>query len=400
MIIEQAVINILLTEEGYNKYRDVIPLDSLEANLKKILICIDKLYNKGVKEIKLEDLKVFLISQYPSMKEDVKKLIFGLLDSIYAINSSDIVYKEIIQNYRNKQIAAQCIIVGTDGIDNPGRFDIDRLKKICDDYDKTEDEETVKFDEFTTAELMEVESDESGLSWPWKKWDECVGKLRGGRVTLLFAYPNMGKSALCHTISTHFAQYTKVLVINNEEKTEKAIRRARSCWCEMTRSELTKDPKEADRRWEVIKDNWKFKQDVALTPKNLKKYIRASGAKLVIIDQAVKIVVKKTERRDADLGEIFKQLRIEVQDEFSDVDIIGIGRGDINSKTAKKVTMDMLADCKSEVQGEVDNMIAMQRPNEGDFMNIFFCKVKDTGKEGEEDVLQLIREHSRVIDPE
>lgn len=397
MGLESQLIKVLTVEEWYNTYRDWVKPDNFEPNIKKLVVIIDKLRANGAKEITANDLKTMAVSEYPSsMKGAQKEIMHSLIDKIYEEDLDSVTAKIALQNFIKKVKSATMASLGTEWMDNPSKFDIDKIKKLCETSDDEAD--TVEFDSFTLDELEDKLSPDSGWTWPWESWNVNTGRLNGGRIILLFAYPNMGKSALCHSISTHLARQTKVLVINNEEDPRDVQARAMSCHCKMKIPNLFKYRDVAEKRWSTIKDNWTLKHDTSLTVPIVKNYIKASGAKVVIIDQAVKIKVKQTERRDADMGTIFRQLRDEIQGEFSDVDIIGVGRGDISSKTAKVVTMDMLADCKSEVQGELDGMIGMNRPGDGDYVNIFWNKMKRTGAEGRMTTLQLEREYSRVIE--
>ena len=402
MNIEQHLLKVLTNKAGYDGYRSVIDVDSLEGNLQKVVRVLDKLYKRGAEKVELGDLKTVLIAEYPSLKDSAQELLFGLLTNVYNIDDTDVVHGEVIDLYKNKQVGGKLGALSLKYIDDPSKFNIAELEEIVNKYRETEKEDaddTLK--EFGLEELLESESNDSGITWPWPEMNPIAGKLKGGILGVIFATPDTGKSAFCHTAATHFAKQCRVLFINNEERAKKVYLRAMCCYTGMKTSEINKDIIVNDgqlvsKRWGEIKHNYIYRDDPNLTISKLKKYIERDEPEVVFIDQATKIKIKDTGRHDLNLTTIFKELR-EVCKEYG-TNIFGVSQADAAAYGVDWLQMKHLANVKIGVQGELDTMIGLSRPKDGQYVNISFPKCKETGRSSDRMVLELRKELSKMYE--
>ena len=385
-------------KEEYDLYRSYIEPQNFDTNISKIIKLVDRMYERGSSNISCEEIKLLFKSEYPSMKEDVLRLIFDTLDTIYALNVSKEIHNEIIQNFKNKITASKLGELSLKYIDNPHEFDIEELKLIVDKYEASFiEEEDSTLVEIKLEDLLSTESDESGIGWPWEDVTTYAGKMKGGSLTLLIATPETGKTNFCLTAGTHFVQHTKVLHLNNEERDSKVMMRAWECWCEMSKKEITFNPEEAKNRWGVIKDNWILRDAVGLTIPQLKKYIEKDKPNIIIIDQATKIKIKESGRHDLTLTEIFKELR-EIAKEG--IDIVCVSQAEAGAYNTQWLEMHHVANSKVGVQGELDTLIGLVRQPDSTFVNVSFPKAKETGGSGGRTVLELKKEISRMVEVE
>ena len=397
-MLEHIILRALTTESGYETCRPHIKLDSFTGNLRKLVMVIDKLHEKGAKEVSIKDLQVMVCAEYPSMKDDQKELIYGLLTNIYNVNENNIANKEVIRSYINEQIACKLFMHGSEWMNDLTKFDIDKIKQLCEDYNYGEDDvEDTTLREFTLEELLEVENDDSGYTFsPWKSVNAIVGRLKlgGGTLGLIFAPTDTGKSAFCHTVATHLASQCKVLFINNEERDTKVNLRARCCWCKMSKADAIRNPKEFKRRWAIIADNYVYRDDPELSIATLIKYIKKDKPNVVLIDQATKIKIKDTGRHDLTLKSIFMELREVCK--LHKVSIIGVTQADAKAEFVDWLQKYHVADCKVGIQGELDIQIGLKRPKDGPFVNVSVCKGKELGNSSGRATLELNKLTSRM----
>lgn len=398
MILDQYIIKILLTLDGYIGYRGYIDKKGLNSGVKQIVTILDKVYKSDTQSITTAELQAMLLSEYPSMgKAELAgfEVLFKGVDEINLDNSST---ELVLTNYKNTQVAVQLGKLSTDYINDPSKFDIEKLKKICEDYERTiKEEEDPTLKTFDIDYLLDERVKEVGIYWPWERFNEILGPMTGSGLYLMFGVPETGKSAFCHTAATHFASQGRVLFINNEEAAERVYMRAMSCWTEMTEEEAKEDKEEFMRRWDYIKDNYIYRDDVNLTISKLKKYIEKDKPRVIFIDQAVKIKVESGDRHDLTLTNIFKELR-EVVKTYDNIDIVGISQADAKAYGVKYLQMKHLANSKIGIQGELDVMIGASRPNDGDFMYFSFPKNKNKGISNLRGTLQLNRGISKLME--
>ena len=400
MKLEHIIIRLLMSSKTYKLTRDYVDAKTIgSVELKKILILIDKLQKEGVKEIKLEDLTILLTTEFPSMKSDEKEVIEGVLNEVCNIDIENIAVKQSIENFMKKQIAHRVVSSCVEAINDPSKFNIEALRKICDDYDKQNGEvEDDTLMEFELDDLLESESPDAGYESPWSRFDEVAGKFKGGSLILIFATPDTGKSAFCHTLATHLASQCRVLFINNEERAKKVYLRAMCCWTEMSVSEALSNRKEFQRVWDEIKGNYFYRDVTSLTISQLKKYIETDKPDVVFIDQAVKIKIGDSGRHDLTLTEIFKELR-EIVKKYN-IDIVGVSQADAKAYGVKWLKMEHLANVKIGIQGELDVQIGLSRPSDSKYVNVSFPKSKETGGSGKRMKLRLDKNLSRMYEVE
>ena len=100
MNLEQCIINMLVSgKEEYDLYRSYIEPQNFDTNISKIIKLVDRMYERGSSNISCEEIKLLFKSEYPSMKEDVLRLIFDTLDTIYALNVSKEIHIILFYNF-------------------------------------------------------------------------------------------------------------------------------------------------------------------------------------------------------------------------------------------------------------------------------------------------------------
>ena len=363
----------------------------------KLVKCIDKLYDKGAEHIPREDLNLILVTEYPNIKDDVLRLCNKIMDSTYEIDTDTVVFKEVMSNYKNKQMSAKIGAFVLKSMDEPDKFDIDQLKDMISKYESdkvVEDDGSLR--SFTWDELLTSENPTEGYSWFTQDLTDMCGRLKGGTLTLVIATPDTGKSAFCHSAATYFAyQGARVLHINNEERDSKVALRARACWTKMPVDEMILNRSEAEVRWNLIKDKWSFRDKSALTLNDIRRYIELDKPDIIFIDQAVKIAVKEGGRHDLTLTSIFQGLR-EIVKEYS-VDIIGVSQADANAYNTEYIKMQHVANSNIGIQGELDTLIGLTRPAESPFVNVSVPKGKESVVDRTTTQLELKKRISRMF---
>lgn len=395
MTLEQYVLRTLLNSEGYQTYRDYINLNSLETNMKRVVIIVDKLYEGGTKEIHIEDLKAMYISSYPSTKEDVLNLIFSMLESVYEIDDSTIAFKEVIQNFVNKQVAAEIGEISLKYIEDPDKFSIEELENLIEKYDKTQvDEDDGSLKKYTLKELLDNEGSDIGHDWFSKDITMMAGKLRPQTLIVVVAPPDTGKSAFCHSALTHFAKSVRVLHINNEERDTKVSLRARQCYTNMTKEEIEKDEEKNERLWSEIKDNWFHRDKADITLKDIENYIITDKPEVVLIDMLQNIIVKDESRED-----LMEERRAAKLREFAkkyNLAIICTKHSDAEGYDKDFLSMKNMRGSKVGIQGAADIQFGLTRKPDSLIVNVSMPKGKESGNSHLTTCLELNKQTSRM----
>lgn len=397
MTLDQQLLRVLLSRSGWDNFRSYVDLRDLEVNMSKLVKVVDKLYESGADDISEEDLKLMVQTEYPNIKDDQLALCHRLIDLTYKIDPLSVVFKEVIHNYKNRQMSSKIGELALKSMDSPDKFNVEELKELISLYESDkveEDDGTLK--EFTWDELLSSEDPTEGYTWFTQDLTDMCGRMKGGTLTLVIATPDTGKSAFCHSAATHFAyKGAKVLFLNNEERDTKVATRARACWCKMPVDEMVLDRKLAEERWGMISGNWVFRDCKSLSLPDIKRYIEYDEPDIIFIDQATKIAVKEGGRHDLTLTSIFQGLR-EIVKEYG-VDVIGVSQADAGAYSTEYIQMQHVANSNIGIQGELDTLIGLTRPPESPFVNVSVPKCKESTVDKVTTQLELKKRISRMF---
>jgi KaiC/GvpD/RAD55 family RecA-like ATPase len=397
LTLEQQLLKVLLNLEGWRAYREYVDSKDLEVNMAKLVKCTDKLYEAGAETILQEDLTLILKTEYPNIKDDQLRLCQILMDKVYKIDPDTVIFKEVMSNYKNKMMSSKLGEFALKSMDSPDKFNVQHLKDLISLYelDKIEEDDG-SLREYTLKELLSSEDPSIGYSWFTPELTAMCGRMKGASLSLIIATPDTGKSAFCHSASTHFAfNGARVLHINNEERDKKVAMRARSCFTKMEIEEAMFNEVESDRRWDMLEGRWIFRDKSGVSIPDIIRYIKLDNPDIIFIDQATKIAIKEGGRHDLTLTDIFKALR-DVAKEY-DVDIIGVSQADASAYNTEYIKMQQVANSNIGIQGELDTHIGLTRPQESPFVNVSIPKGKESTVDSTTTQLELKKRISRMF---
>lgn len=240
----------------------------------------------------------------------------GMVDTVNkAFNS-----KFSVANYLDlcKEIKRQGVAHTLAGMLSSSEVKEEVVEQLMEEYKKLALPGTVAEDESNIIHNMSVEDainkvlDKSGRIYlAPKPLHEATDGAMAGDFLVIFARPEVGKTALCCTLMAGFAwQKLPGIFFSNEEPTERVAARAMSCLTGMTAQEIADNPDKAtkllaDRGWHNIR----FIRLQRNNPAEVEKYVKMYGAKWFIVDQLRNLNIPKLEGKTQVLEESAKALR-------------------------------------------------------------------------------------------
>jgi len=220
-------------------------------------------------------------------------------------------------NVVNDVLAAKLQAVGMDLSAALATNDEKRVKGLLDEYAEIQDatsitDDTASFNNITVKELFEEHLNDEQLVkiLPKAINDRLNGGLLRGQHMVIFARPELGKTALAVTIIRGcLLQDLRVLYISNEDLPATLAQRTMSCLTGLTENQLRADPDGAQAKLE--KHHWDNLFIEELTPGTVRE-IRNLVAKLkpdvLIVDQ-LRNVATGDEGKTVQLEEAAKGVR-------------------------------------------------------------------------------------------
>jgi len=347
-----GLIKHLLNTDTYNQFRIHLNQKELTPQLKQILFGLDELHLKYQRNLTLDELKFYCVSKH----QDVPELL-GIFESIEAINIQEDLAKDLLLQYKQRNIAHNIALLAIDV--NEGRKEFDSLLSTLNENADLAGSVTEEYD-FVTDNLEELYNEtvkQVGLRWRLQTLNRMLGSLRPGDFGFIFARPETGKTTFLASEITFFAEQLKeedgpILWINNEENGKKVKLRLFQASLGIPLPALISNLAENQKIYDY-KTHGKIKLfDKAIVSKSdIEVLCKRFKPSLVVIDQIDKIRGFDGDREDLKLGAIYTWAR-EIAKTYCPV--IGVTQADGTAEGKKWLTMDNVSNAKTAKQSEAD----------------------------------------------
>lgn len=347
-----SLIKHLLNTDTYNQFRIHLNQKELTPQLKQILFGLDELHLKYQRNLTLDELKFYCVSKH----QDVPELL-GIFESIEAINIQEDLAKDLLLQYKQRNIAHNIALLAIDV--NEGRKEFDSLLSTLNENADLAGSVTEEYD-FVTDNLEELYNEtvkQVGLRWRLQTLNRMLGSLRPGDFGFIFARPETGKTTFLASEITFFAEQLKeedgpILWINNEENGKKVKLRLFQASLGIPLPALISNLAENQKIYDY-KTHGKIKLfDKAIVSKSdIEVLCKRFKPSLVVIDQIDKIRGFDGDREDLKLGAIYTWAR-EIAKTYCPV--IGVTQADGTAEGKKWLTMDNVSNAKTAKQSEAD----------------------------------------------
>jgi replicative DNA helicase len=347
-----GLIKHLLNTDTYNQFRIYLNQKELTPQLKQILFGLDELHLKYQRNLTLDELKFYCVSKH----QDVPELL-GIFESIEAINIQEDLAKDLLLQYKQRNIAHNIALLAIDV--NEGRKEFDSLLSTLNENADLAGSVTEEYD-FVTDNLEELYNEtikQVGLRWRLQTLNRMLGSLRPGDFGFIFARPETGKTTFLASEITFFAEQLKeedgpILWINNEENGKKVKLRLFQASLGIPLPALISNLAENQKIYDY-KTHGKIKLfDKAIVSKSdIEVLCKRFKPSLVVIDQIDKICGFDGDREDLKLGAIYTWAR-EIAKTYCPV--IGVTQADGTAEGKKWLTMDNVSNAKTAKQSEAD----------------------------------------------
>lgn len=191
-MIEYQIINSFLNKEIYNNYHRFYNLDYVKKHypiVYKIQQTLKLLWNTTTADsVSLQDVEAMFFASYPVLKEAERTEIGKTFQDIALAGCSEVV-KSLLEQHRNRSIAADCSIMALDVAE--GREDALKLVEMVSAIGVQNhiEEEQHSFITDDLAELKHETISKPGLRWRLPAMNKMLGSLRKGDFGFLFARP-------------------------------------------------------------------------------------------------------------------------------------------------------------------------------------------------------------------
>lgn len=241
-----------------------------------------------------------LISTSVTNEKHVDRFL-GIVDESLATDTSDLNVRQVILQAKQKELGQELAVAIANGKEN--------IEALVDEYREilrytSLDELLERGVEVYTHEdmerLLDEANDPSGrlVVYPLALNERLDGGVSGSDHIILYARPEMGKTAMVLTMAGGFArQGARGIVFNNEERISRLYIRQISNLTGLTKAEILADPRRARRIAEEQGfENIKF---ISLSPGTLRQveeFVEKEEPRWVIIDQIRNLAIKSESR--------------------------------------------------------------------------------------------------------
>lgn len=219
-----SLLAAFLKKDVYTLYREYIDVRILDPEIYKFLTYIDDYFKEvGIADTTPKEFVVWFkhAGPYSSVDENRQELYDHFLNEFEHIEVSETLMNMLVKHYQDLHTKKKLL----ESIDTT--IDADELKEILQEHEKKSKKED-KWKEFVLdndiRRLVANNDRSKGLKFRLDILNDCVGGLLKGDFMLIFAYVDVGKSALAVSESVYIASNLKegkVLYLNNEERDDR-----------------------------------------------------------------------------------------------------------------------------------------------------------------------------------
>lgn len=396
---EAALLNILILQEYYTKYRNFIVVKE-DKELQTLYSLLDKAMETYQRDLTYEEFTYHVLSNITYDKDVIE----GLLEVIHKTEVQPDLAESLLVQYKERSLANAIALTAIDVAEGKKPFSALADKLVDAATPCTVDEE----DDFVSTnltELYENQIQKHGLRWRLNTLNRMFGSLRRGDFGFLFARPESGKTTFLASEVTHFAsQLTEengpILWFNNEEDGKKVQLRIFQATLGVSLQDLFKDVATSKSLYyDLTRDKIKVIDSANISKQQVEALCKKYQPSCIIFDQLDKIKGFIGDREDLRLGAVYQWAR-----ELAKVycPVMAVCQADGTGEGKKWLTMENVANAKTAKQAEADWILGIGASHQDGFEFIRHLHASKNKLTGDEDSDPKMR-HGKadvIIQPE
>jgi len=395
------LLKFFLDKRNFEKYRDVVDTDLLRRNFKEYNVLfetLEHLHGTSAADVLTPgDLLATVLAEYPALKQEKVDAYAGIVEHVAQCELTQGVADGLVLNLRRSQHAAKlaetCYRVSI------GELEWDKIRDVASEGEKLSDavEAETQFVSTKLDELLTHAVERNGLRWRLNTMNRMLGSVRKGDFGFLMARPETGKTTFLSSEVSFMASQTEkpILWFNNEEQGDKVMLRIYEACLGAQLSQLRKYRERADARFhELGGGRIRLVDDALLHRKTVEKVIREQDPSLIVFDQIDKIKGFKDDRKDLELGSIYRWARA-LAKEYAPV--IAVCQASAEADWVRWLDMSHAANAKTEKQAEADWILGIGRTNREGFENERYLHLSKNKLLGDVDTEPHLRHGKQVV---
>jgi KaiC/GvpD/RAD55 family RecA-like ATPase len=395
---EAALLNILILQEYYNKYRNFIVLKD-DKELQTLYNLLDKAMETYQRDLSYEEYSYYVLSNITYDKDVIE----ALLGIIHTTNIQPDLAETLLIQYKERTLAHAIALTAIAVTEGKTPF-----SELADKLDDAAVPQVVEEDEFVSTDLGELYENQvkkHGLRWRLNTLNRMFGSLRKGDFGFIFARPETGKTTFLANEITFFAEqltmeHGPILWFNNEEDGKKVQLRIFQAALGVTLQDLFKDVKVSNETYHTLTRNKiKVIDSANISKQQVESLCKKLSPSCIIFDQLDKVKGFTGDREDLRLGTVYQWAR-ELAKTYCPV--VAVCQADGTAEGKKWLTMENVANAKTAKQAEADWILGIGATHQDGFEFIRHLHASKNKLTGDEDSDPKMR-HGKadvVIDPE
>lgn len=388
----------MLNYDTWETYKDRLSVKDLSKEVHPFYSALDSYHQQNTAKTPLTvgDLSNLVLAA--SHKD--KDYNIGVLEQLEGLSVSPdttaILIQSILSNKALKEISLAAYDV------TEGRLDPAKLREMFQDFLGQEELPEEEEGDFLVNDLDAVVNKvirTPGLQWRLTTMRRMLGSLRKGNFGFIFARPETGKTTFLASEVTYMAeQLTEedgpILWLNNEQQGEEVLLRLYQASLGCSTVQLLSDiPRAQELYIKKTHDKLKLVDRGHLHRKYVEQLCKKYKPSLVVIDQMDAVQGFEADRKDLQLGEIYRWGR-ELAKEYCPV--IAVCQSDGTGEGQKWLTMSHVADAKTAKQAHPDWILGIgKQPAEG-YENIRYLHLSKNKLHGDSGITEPDLKHGKM----
>ena len=293
-MMELALLRTLISREFYESNKSIAKERIFRSKeTRAIKNIIDLAMVEYEEEIGVGDIDALFFSSNQTLttaQKDIYKSLFSKLALCTPLNHD--VAQDVLRELNREDAANELV----DMAFKMSNGELTSLHKVIEFIDRREEDFMpslkVKFESMDISELLE----KNDLEFRWKinipSLAELVPGVNSGQLIVGAARPNTGKTSshafLCAGENGFLHQGAKVMVLANEEATNRVSARYLTASCNMTIANIKKDKTKAAQSFNPIKDNLSVADATGWDLDRMERAVKAYKPDILIADMADK----------------------------------------------------------------------------------------------------------------
>ncbi len=399
MIPELSVIKCLLDYNTWDSYKDVLSVKDLSKEVHPFFSALDSFHQQNVSQTSLSVSDLANLVLAVSHKD--KEYNLGILEQLEGLSVSPdttaILIQSILSNKALKAISLAAYDV------TEGRMDPAKLKEMFQDFLGQEEVlEDGEEGDFLVNDLDAVVNKvirTPGLQWRLATMRRMLGSLRKGNFGFIFARPETGKTTFLASEVTYMAeQLTEedgpILWLNSEQQGEEVLLRLYQASIGCSTVQLLADiPRAQDLYMKKTHDKLKLVDRGHLHKKFVEHLCKKYKPSLVVIDQMGAVQGFDADRKDLQLGEIYRWGR-ELAKQYCPV--IAVCQSDGTGEGVKWLTMSHVADAKTAKQAHPDWILGIGKQGLEGYESIRYLHLSKNKLHGDQGITDPDLKHGKM----